>query len=42
MMPADEAYEPGDPKRSEHREPAVCVLCGGIGGHYGDCFEVTC
>jgi hypothetical protein len=38
----DDAYEPGDPKRSDYSEPRVCVSCSGIGGHYPECMEVTC
>lgn len=38
---SDEAYDPGDPKRSDYREPRTCALCGGINGHYSNCIEVT-
>lgn len=38
----DDAYEPGDPKRSDYREPQVCSICLGVAGHYPECVEVTC
>lgn len=43
----DLAYEPGDPKRGDFpawlaRQKQTCAVCGGVGGHYEDCAEVTC
>lgn len=33
----DEAYDPGDPKRSDYTPPPACVFCGCLGGHYTGC-----
>jgi hypothetical protein len=41
-MDNDNAYDYGDPKRSDYTGPVICVLCGGHGQHYADCWEVTC
>ena len=39
---SDDAYDYGDPKRSDYSGATICVLCGATGLHYSDCFEVTC
>lgn len=33
----DDAYDHGDPKRSDYRETPPCDFCGGRRGHYVDC-----
>ena len=40
-MNDDDAYDPGDPKRSDYTGPVVCALCAGRGGHYSDCPEMV-
>lgn len=37
----NEAYDAGDPKRSDYTPAVVCVFCLGRGGHYSDCIEVA-
>lgn len=41
-QPSDVAYETDSPKRSDWAPPPTCVICYGVGGHYGDCVEATC
>lgn len=38
----DVAYDADDPKRSDWVPPPTCVICHGVGGHYGECAEATC